>query len=267
MSAEDIKRLIPPVTFDPWVAMRSATAARIALGRAGGSLPTLEWLKFKADHAAAREAVHFPFDVDQMASEIARLGIEVVTVSTVATDRRTYLERPDLGRQLDERSRYALQQLRSEMKLDLSIVVSDGLSAVAAHRQVCPLLTELLHKLKEAGWQLSPIIMAKLGRVALEDEIGQILNAQLALMLIGERPGLGSPDSLGAYLVYNPLIGNTDAVRNCVSNIRPEGLPYAAAAQTIFYLLDESRRRRISGIQLKDERVLAQYGPNVIAAD
>ncbi len=190
MSPQNTTLSVQPVTLDPWIALRSATTARIALGRAGGSLPTREWLKFKADHAVAREAVHFPFDAEQLAGEIARLGVEVVTVTTAAANRRMYLERPDFGRQLDERSRYELQQMRSAAKFDLTISVSDGLSAVAVHRQVCPLLAVLLSKLKQAEWQLSPVVVAKLGRVALEDEIGQVLNAQLALMLIGEHPDL-----------------------------------------------------------------------------
>ncbi len=246
------------VTPDPWASLRSATSARIALGRAGGSLPTREWLDFKSAHAAAREAVHFPFDAEQLAGEVAALGVEVVIVDSAAPDRRTFLERPDLGRQLDERSRYTLQQMQTNAKFDLAIVVSDGLSAIAVQRQVRPLLESLLPKLRIDAWRLAPLIIARFGRVALEDDIGQLLGAEMALMLIGERPGLGSPDSLGAYLVYAPRAGNTDANRNCVSNIRPEGLPHAAAADTIYYLLSEARQRRLSGVQLKDQRTLAK---------
>ncbi len=234
--------------------------ARIALGRAGGSLPTREWLDFKSAHAAARDAVHFPFDGEQLASEIASLGTEVVIVSSAATDRRTYLERPDLGRQLDVPSRHALQQLKVDAGFDLAIIVSDGLSAIAVQRQVRPLLEVLLPKLRQDAWSLAPVIVASFGRVALQDEIGDLLVAQLALTLIGERPGLGSPDSLGAYLVLGPSIGNTDADRNCVSNVRPEGLSHAAAADTIHYLLCEARSRRISGVQLKDQRALIAPG-------
>jgi ethanolamine ammonia-lyase small subunit len=250
-------RNIATITLDPWASLRSATSARIALGRAGGSLPTRQWLDFKAAHAAAREAVHFPFDAEQLATEVAALGVEIVIVDSAAADRRTFLERPDLGRQLSEPSRYTLQQMQANAEIDLAIVVSDGLSAIAVQRQTRPLLELLLPKLRADGWRLAPLIIARFGRVALEDEIGQLLGAEMALMLIGERPGLGSPDSLGAYLVYTPRAGNTDANRNCVSNIRPEGLPHAAAADTIYYLLSEARRRRLSGVQLKDQRALA----------
>ena len=246
-----------PVTADPWNALCSATPARIALGRAGGSIPAREWLEFRAAHAAAREAVHFPFAAEDLAADIRRFGVEVVLAATRASDRRTYLERPDLGRRLDEPSQHALQQLRGESRFDLVIIVSDGLSAIAANRQVCPLLAALLPKLRPDDWSVAPIVVALFGRVALEDEIGQLLGASLSLMLIGERPGLGSPDSLGAYLVFEPRLGKTDADRNCISNIRPEGLPHETAAETIYHFLSEARRRRLSGVQLKDHRTLA----------
>lgn len=246
------------VTGDPWTNLQSATPARIALGRAGGSLPTRELLDFKSAHAAARDAVHCAFDAERLAAEVRALDVEVVVVDSAADDRHTYLQRPHLGRRLDERSRYELQELpRPKTSFDLAIIVSDGLSALAVHRQAVPLLAVLLPRLRRHGWQLAPIVVARFGRVALQDEVGQVLGAELALMLIGERPGLGSPDSLGAYLVYGPRPGNTDANRNCVSNIRPEGLPHEAAAETIHYLLTEARTRRLSGVQLKDQRALS----------
>jgi ethanolamine ammonia-lyase small subunit len=237
--------------------LRVATHARIALGRAGGSLPTDAWLEFKAAHAAARDAVHNVFEPQRLAAEIADLGAPTVVVATAASDRATYLQRPDLGRRLDDASRRRLQATPAPPEApELVIVVSDGLSALAAHRQAGPLLAALLPRLEVERWRLAPIIIAAFGRVALEDEVGQLLGAQAALILLGERPGLGSPDSLGAYLVYGPKIGNTDANRNCVSNIRPEGLAPSAAAETIAYLVGEARRRRHSGVQLKDERPL-----------
>jgi ethanolamine ammonia-lyase small subunit len=246
------------ITRDAWTSLRSATPARIALGRAGGSLSTHEWLDFKSAHAAARDAVHCAFDAEQLAAEVRALSVDVVVVESAAGDRHTYLQRPDLGRRLDERSRYELQELpRPQAAFDLAVIVSDGLSALAVHRQAVPLLAALLPRLHAGAWQLAPIVVARFGRVALQDEVGQVLDARLALMLIGERPGLGSPDSLGAYLVYNPRHGNTDANRNCVSNIRPEGLLHEAAAETIHYLLTEARQRRLSGVQLKDQRALS----------
>jgi ethanolamine ammonia-lyase small subunit len=243
------------VTADPWERLRQVTPARIALGRAGGSIPTREWLSFKSAHAAARDAVHSPFDAVQLAAEIRALGVATVIVRSEAADRREFLERPDLGRCLCDESRRELQSLRTDPAAELAITVSDGLSAVAAHRQAKPLLAALLPKLGK-DWPLAPIVVASFGRVALEDGIGQILGADLALMLIGERPGLGSPDSLGAYLVFSPRADNTDAHRNCVSNIRPEGLSHEAAADTILYLLNEARHRKLSGVQLKDQRLL-----------
>jgi ethanolamine ammonia-lyase small subunit len=243
-------------TPDRWESLRTATSARIALGRAGGSLPTHAWLDFKSAHAAARDAVHSLFDAEQVAAEIGALGVTAVIVDSAVQNRQMYLLRPDLGRRLDERSRYVLQELPATANVDLAIVVSDGLSALAVHRQARPLLEALLPKLAGDGWRIAPIVVARFGRVALEDEVGQVLAAQLALILIGERPGLGSPDSLGAYLVHAPRPGNTDANRNCVSNIRPGGLPIDAAAITIHYLLSEARRRRVSGVQLKDQRSL-----------
>jgi ethanolamine ammonia-lyase small subunit len=243
---------------DRWNALRGATPARIALGRAGGSLPVREWLEFKAAHAAARDAVHNEFHAEQLASEIAGIGIQTIVVDTAARDRLTFLQRPDLGCRLDDASREKLLLYRPTVTAPaVAVCVSDGLSAAAVHRQVPPLLQALVPLLQRDRLSLAPIVIAHFGRVALQDQIGQLLGAQLALMLIGERPGLGSPDSLGAYLVYDPKPGNMNANRNCVSNIRPEGLRIAAAADTIRYLINEAIRRQLSGVKLKDERGLA----------
>jgi len=245
------------VTADVWHKLRAVTSARIALGRAGGSLPTQEWLDFKAAHAEARDAVHNQFDAEQLAVEIRKLRAEVLVLDSAAPDRLTFLQRPDLGRRLDEQSRYLLQELPNQGPSPaLAVVVSDGLSALAVERHVPPLLAAVLPRLASEGWGIGPVVIARYGRVALQDEVGNLLGAQLALTLIGERPGLGSPDSLGAYLVYAPRAGNTDAQRNCVSNIRPAGLSINEAANTICYLLTGSRREKLSGTQLKDQRVL-----------
>jgi ethanolamine ammonia-lyase small subunit len=252
----------PIVTTDAWQRLRTATPARIALGRAGGSLPTREWLDFKSAHASARQAVHEPFDAERLATEFAPLGVEVAIVDSAAADRLTFLQRPDFGRRLNPGSEQRLRAAASlEQPPDLAIIVSDGLSALAVLRQTPPLLASLLPRLIGDSWSIAPIVIARYGRVALQDQIGQLLGAQLALTLIGERPGLGSPDSLGAYLVYAPQAGNTDANRNCVSNIRPEGLAWNAAAETIHYLLTEARRRRLSGIHLKDQRMVSCAEP------
>lgn len=243
---------------DPWQHLRSQTPARIALGRAGGSIPTRELLRFAADHAQARDAVQAAFDPQALASQLAELNVHPLVLATGATDRKSYLTRPDWGRQLAPDSARQLQHstaARSETDaVDLAIIVSDGLSALAAERQTVPLLRELVPRLTQAGWRLSPVIVLPFARVAVQDEVGQLLQARLALILLGERPGLLSPDSLGAYLVYGPRPGRTDADRNCVSNIRPEGLPPAHAAEVLYSLLAAARQRQLSGVALKDER-------------
>ncbi len=240
------------LTHDPWVQLKELTTARIALGRSGGSLPTGEWLDFKLSHAKARDAVHCVFDPARIETDMHERGLHTVVVNSNADNRRTYLQRPDLGRVLNAESKPMLHDIHGQY--DLVVIVSDGLSALAVHTQTAPLLAILMPKLEQQQWTVGPVVIARYGRVALQDEIGKIAGAKIALILIGERPGLGSPDSLGAYLVYNPKPGNTDANRNCVSNIRPEGLDHQNAAETLYYLLKESRARKISGVSLKDER-------------
>lgn len=246
-----------------WSALRRFTAARIATGRAGGSLPTAELLCFGLDHAVARDAVHSEFDLDALETALASLALPVVRIQTCATDRLTYIQRPDLGRRLDAHSRARLEHADSDPARgpDLGIVVADGLSATAAQSNAPALLLDLVPRLLRSNLTLGPLVLARFARVALQDEIGQILAAQACLILLGERPGLAAADSLGAYFVFNPRIGNTDADRNCVSNIRPSGLPPAAAAETLEYLITESLRRRVSGTALKDERQLPAVRP------
>jgi ethanolamine ammonia-lyase small subunit len=245
-----------------WNLLRQMTPARVALGRAGGSLPTEEVLSFATAHAQARDAVWAEMDVEALAGELEELGIPVVKLASAARDRREYLLCPDAGRRLDDRSRSALAALSDDVRdRDLCIVVADGLSALAAQRQAVPLLRELLPRLNGSGVSLAPLCLVKLGRVAVQDEVGHALGAKAALILLGERPGLGSPDSLGAYLVFDPAPGaRSDADRNCVSNIRPEGLACAPAAATLHYLIAESLRRKLGGIGLKDERALPGAG-------
>lgn len=242
----------PPALPDPWRRLRELTPARIALGRAGGSLPTRELLDFQRSHAQARDAVQASFDPGSLAAAISSLGLSTIIAHSAADDRKGYLTRPDLGRRLSDESRRLLCSPCEQA--DVAVIVSDGLSALAVDRYAAPVLSEFLPLAAREGWRLTPVIVVSHGRVAIEDEIGQLLGAKAAVNLIGERPGLSSPNSLGAYLVFDPRPGRTDAERNCVSNIRPEGLAPAAAAATIHYLLGEMLRRRISGIALKDER-------------
>jgi ethanolamine ammonia-lyase small subunit len=233
---------------DPWRFLRKFTPARIALGRAGGSLPTNELLAFRLAHARAIDAVHQPFEPVEFCRRLAKYGsIGCICVTSAAQDARMFLLRPDLGRKLSAESAAELQR----RPCDLVIIFADGLSELALQRHAIPVLDALLPLVGD--WMLAPLIVAHHARVALQDEIGERLGAKLALTLIGERPGLVAPDSLGAYLVYGPKIGNTDANRNCISNIRDGGLSPALAAQRIFYLLNEARTRRLSGVGLKDE--------------
>jgi ethanolamine ammonia-lyase small subunit len=244
----------PTVTPDPWEALRAVTGARIALGRAGGSLPTAEVLALAAAHAAARDAVWSALDVDRLAAELAPLGLPLLRLASAAPDRATYLRRPDLGRRLDGASRAALAAAAPPGGCDVALLVADGLSATAAQRHAPPLLADLVPRLRAAGLSLGPLALVRQGRVAVQDEVGGALGARLAVILLGERPGLSSPDGLGAYLVHGPRPGRTDAERNCVSNVRPQGLAVAAAAALLAWLAVEALRRGLSGVPLKDER-------------
>jgi ethanolamine ammonia-lyase small subunit len=228
--------------------LKQWTSARVGTGRTGGSLPHRELLRFRLDHAKARDAVHEAFNPASLVAELEPLAHPLLLAPSQAGDRATYLQRPDLGRRLSPEGRERLAAAAGDY--ELAVILADGLSATAVHRQG-PLLVRALLPLL-ADWSLAPLVIAPFARVALQDEIGHALAARAALILLGERPGLGSPDSLGAYLVHDPKPGNTDAARNCVSNIRPEGLPAAAAAHRISWLLHESRRLGFSGVDLKD---------------
>lgn len=241
-----------PAKPDPWSALRALTPARVALGRAGISLPTAAHLDFQLAHARARDAVHDRLDVEALGRDLEAAGIRSIGARSAAPDRAAYLQRPDLGRRLDEESRSRLAQAAAD-GCDAVVVVADGLSARAAQQHAVPLVASLVPRLAAEGWRLAPVVIAELARVALSDEIGAALDARLALILLGERPGLTSPHSLGGYLTWSPRRGRTDAERNCVSNIRPEGLPPEAAAARLAALMTEARRRRLTGVGLKDE--------------
>ena len=244
-----------PIMQDSWSFLKDFTDARIALGRAGGSLPTQAVLDFRMAHARARDAVHLAFEAEDLSARLAARGWQTVRVASAAPDRRGFLQRPDLGRQLDEVSRQRLAALPgAAVGYDAVFVIGDGLSPLAVHRHALPLLEHVLPVLLGAeGWHVAPFVVASQARVALGDEVGFALNASLVVMLIGERPGLSSPDSLGVYLTFDPRPGRMDSERNCLSNIRPEGMDYPLATHKLYYLMRESRLRRVSGVLLKDE--------------
>ena len=246
----------PPVDpQNPWLELRRLTPARIALGRTGTSLPTSAQLDFQFAHAQARDAVHLPFDHAGLSAQLSERGRETLLLHSAATDRNSYLQRPDLGRKLSDTSAQSLRDYAEAHPggVDLAIVVADGLSALAVHRHTLPFLTRLEEQMSADGWSLAPVVLVEQGRVAIGDEIGQLLGAKMVVMLIGERPGLSSPDSLGLYFTYNPKVGLTDAYRNCISNVRLEGLSYGMAAHRLLYLMREACRRQLSGVNLKDE--------------
>ena len=233
---------------DHWADLRRYTAARIAQGRSGASLPTTAVLDFALAHAQARDAVHTPLDTVALATQLGALGENLLQVQSRAGDRAAYLRRPDWGRRLDERSASQLAQA-SDKGADLVLVLSDGLSSRAVQKHAAPLLAALRPLLADYRW--APLLVATQARVALADEVGALLQARLAISLIGERPGLSSPDSLGAYLTFGPQPGRSDAERNCVSNIRPEGLPYDEAAQQIAQLARAALRLSMTGVNLR----------------
>ncbi|TAG25841.1 MAG: ethanolamine ammonia-lyase subunit EutC [Burkholderiales bacterium] len=248
------------VTPARWDSLRRFTDARIALGRAGYSLPTQAHLDFQLAHAQARDAVHLPFDALGVAESVRSLGLETILLHSAATDRAAYLQRPDLGRKLDERSRGLLASWRSSQKeatrFDLAFVIADGLSALAIHRNAAELLAATLQRLRDDAahaWTIAPVAIVNQGRVAVGDEVGYALQANAVAVLIGERPGLSSPDSLGIYLTWAPKPGLTDASRNCISNVRSAGLSVQAAATKLHQLLSQSRIHQLTGVGLKDE--------------
>jgi ethanolamine ammonia-lyase small subunit len=236
---------------DPWARMRAATPARIALPRAGSAIATPAHLAFQLAHARARDAVHAPFDLDALLEGLHERGLPALALHSAAPDRAAYLAHPDLGRRLDAASRRAAGA--APRSCDLVFVIADGLSAQAVASHALPLLDESLPRIRRDDWRIGPVAVVEQGRVAIGDEIGEILGAALVCVLIGERPGLTSPDSLGAYLTWQPRIGRTDAERNCLSNIRLAGMAYEEASLRLTYLCGQARLRHCTGIMLKDE--------------
>ena len=250
----------PAVSPNPWHSLRQLTSARIALGRAGNSLPTAAQLDFQLAHARARDAVHLALDSDALAAVLSQVtgahGLSCLSLHSAASDRHMYLQRPDLGRQLAAASRQQLQELaKPGQPYDLAFVIADGLSALAIAQNAAAFLQTMLGRLPAQEWHIAPLGVVSQGRVAIADEIGELLPARCTVILIGERPGLSSPDSMGIYLTWAPRTGLTDAARNCISNVRAEGLSYETAADKLYYLLTQARLRQLSGVALKDETV------------
>lgn len=252
----------PWVTAAPWESLKRFTDARIALGRAGHSLPTQAHLGFQLAHAQARDAVHLPFGAQEIADTLHKLGLQTLGLHSAATDRTTYLQRPDLGRRLSAASLEALQRIASEALAakrtapDIAFVIADGLSALAVQKHAAPLLCATLARLQADTahpWSVAPIALVEQGRVAVGDEVGEHLRARMVVVLIGERPGLSSPDSMGLYISWAPKVGLHDAQRNCISNVRPAGLPVEAAADKLVFLMQQARALELTGIRLKDE--------------
>lgn len=235
---------------DYWDGLAQFTNARIALGRVGGSLPTSQLIAFNLAHAMARDAVYDQPNFQELADKIANIGLSTKMLQSQAKDRDTYLQRPDLGRRANRDDLASLKLMVNELK-DIAIIVADGLSGKAINHHAFLLIQELVKLIPE--YTLAPICLVSNGRVAIGDEIGEALGAKLTLILIGERPGLSSPDSLGVYLTFQPKIGNTDEARNCISNIHQNGITIQLAAAKCAYLLKESFAKGISGVLLKDQ--------------
>lgn len=250
--------LSPIVVENAWERLNAFTDARIGLGRAGVSLPTSKLLAFQLAHAQAQDAVHCPLAVETLANELTKaltLSEAPLPLHSHVQDRAMYLQRPDYGRRLNEESREQLQQAAaSQQRYDLAVVIVDGLSALAVQQNSTPFLRALYQMLSSDAydWQLAPLTIVEQGRVAIGDEIGALLNADAVLVMIGERPGLSSPDSLGLYMTWAPEPGLKDDRRNCISNVRPAGLQVEEAARRFFLLLKEARQLKVSGVKLKD---------------
>jgi ethanolamine ammonia-lyase small subunit len=238
------------IIHDNWEALREFTDARIALGRAGSSIPIQKELEFKLAHAHARDAVYSNMDIESLINGLQRFDVPILTLKSLVSTRQVYLQRPDLGRLLDKESEKKVGEFSSPN--DLALIIADGLSATAINNNLLALLGILLPGLHSAGLKPGPVSIVKQGRVAIGDPVAYGLQSKIALMLIGERPGLSAADSIGAYITYDPKPGLTDESRNCVSNIRPRGLSFEKASAKIIYIIMEAMKRKLSGTSLKD---------------
>nr|WP_321467362.1 ethanolamine ammonia-lyase subunit EutC [uncultured Desulfobulbus sp.] len=249
------------VIEDPWEELRCFTDARIALGRCGASLPLVSVLNLRMAHAQTRDAVHLPLDMGRLVEQLTDLGLSSLVLASAAADRATYLTRPDLGRRLDVTSQALVQQHATQGGCDLVLVVGDGLSSRAIAENAVPFIKgfqELCARFSDL--RLGPVCLVNNCRVATGDEIGALLRAKMVAMLIGERPGLSSPNSMGIYLTYGPKVGTSDESRNCISNVRTGGLPVDEGGRKLAYLIEEAQRLKTTGVQLKD-RMQADYLP------
>jgi ethanolamine ammonia-lyase small subunit len=238
------------IIHDNWEALREFTDARIALGRTGNSIPLQRELEFKLAHAHARDAVHSILNTELLINRLQQFAIPILTLASQAPTRQIYLQRPDLGRLPDEESARKVADFSSPN--DIAVIIADGLSANAINVNVLPLIEILLRKLRSSGLRPGPLAIVKQGRVAIGDHIAHGLQSKIALILIGERPGLSAADSVGAYITYDPKPGLTDESRNCISNIRPRGLSFEKASAKIFYIVNQAMQRKLSGTNLKD---------------
>jgi ethanolamine ammonia-lyase small subunit len=235
---------------DPLISLKEFTTARIAIGRVGTSIPLKQLLEFKLAHAHARDAVYSLLDTDKLIADLSIFNLPVLQLHSKAESRHKYLKRPDHGRLLDEESAAQLDTYND--RKDVAIIIADGLSATAVNENTFALLELLIPMLLAAKLTIAPLCLVEQGRVAIGDDIAYRLNSKISVVLIGERPGLSAADSMGAYLTYNPMPGLTDESRNCISNIRPQGLAVKQAADKLFYLINEAFKRKLSGVGLKD---------------
>ena len=247
------RRLQPAPGDGLWVDLRRLTPARIGLRRSGASLATEPLLDLQLARARARDAVHEPLHESRLIAELTGLGLPVLSVASAAKDRQHYLMRPDLGRRLAPSAELTFAQHENNNDYDVALVVTDGLSARATQMHAEPVLAGMLPALRAEDWRIAPLVVVRQGRVAIGDAIANALRAHCVVVLIGERPGLSAPDSMGAYLTWQPGPQTTDADRNCISNVRPEGIGYADAAFKLAYMLRAMRARRLSGVRLKDD--------------
>ena len=255
----------PQLQDNPWQKLKAYTDARIALGRAGGSLPTRPSLEFQLAHAQAKDAVLKLLDATRLKESLGKMSLPILDIQSQAVEKDTYLKRPDLGRLLSEQSKALLHQYRKDHQdsWEVVIVAGDGLSARAIEENAPHFIPALVEACKAQGWKVAPLVIAQGSRVALGDEVAEILQARMLVMLIGERPGLSSPDSMGIYYTYNAFKGCQDALRNCISNVRAAGLSYPLALQRLIGLMQKSRMLQLSGVQLKDEhQTLTELRPN-----